>query len=64
MNIDDKIDSAIIDGLANHTGEWFNPFIVKGEFSIEQLEQILTAVLGSKRLKENLRKLINNKQRN
>ena len=53
------VERAIIDGVANHTEEWANPFMFKnGNFTHKQLEVILDGMVNNKRLRKNLVDLI------
>lgn len=53
-----KLDTAIKDGVSNHTNEWANPFLFKENFSPEQLQTILEGIQNSKRLKNNIKRLM------
>ena len=54
----DKIQKAVRDGLANHTGEWLNFFLIKDTYTVEQLTQLLNDICESKRLNNNIQALI------
>lgn len=59
--IEQKIKEAIKDGLSNHTGEWFNGFIVPGlNLTEEQLRDLLFYIVKAKRLNKNIKDLIIN----
>lgn len=49
-----ELREAIKDGLSNHTGEFLNPWLIKGKWAHEQLAEVLEAVLSSKRMIKNL----------
>lgn len=53
-----KLDDAIRDGISNHTGEFINPWLVKGHFTHEQLAVVLEGISESERLKKNMKKLV------
>lgn len=55
-----ELREAIKDGLANHTGEFLNPWLIKttSNYSHEQLAQILDSILDSERLYKNLQSVI------
>jgi len=52
------IKEAVRDGLANHTGEFANPWIFKGSYSHELLADILNDIMASERLFKNIEALI------
>jgi hypothetical protein len=53
------IEEAIKDGVANHTGEWFNGFIAPGlNLTPEQSEDLLLFLTKAKRLKNNIKALL------
>lgn len=54
----DKIKETVRDGLANHTGEFANPWIFKGSYSHELLADILNDIMASERLFKNLQQLL------
>lgn len=59
-DIDKQIEEAIVDGLSNHTGEWFNGFIVPGlNLTEEQSKDLLFYLVKAKRLNKNIQSLIN-----
>lgn len=53
-----KLDDAIKDGISNHSGEFINPWLVKGSFTHEQLAVVLDGITQSERLKKNVKTLI------
>lgn len=53
-----EIKAVVRDGLANHTGEFANPWIFKGSYSHELLADILNDIMASERLFKNLTNLI------
>lgn len=53
-----KLDEIIVDGISNHTGEFINPWLVKGNFTHEQLAVVLEGISVSKRLRGNIKILI------
>ena len=59
--IDEQIDElrhAVREGLSNHTGEFANPWIFKKNYSHEELADILEDIMASKRLFDNMQRLI------
>ena len=60
-DLDEQIDElrhAVREGLSNHTGEFANPWIFKKNYSHEELADILEDIMASKRLFDNLQRLI------
>lgn len=57
----EEIKEAVRDGLANHSGEFANPWIFKGSYSHELLADILNDIMASERIFKNLDKLISSK---
>ena len=58
LNADDELRQAVREGLSNHTGEFANPWIFRKNYSHEELVDILEDIMASKRLFDNLQKLI------
>lgn len=57
--LQEKIEAAIKDGLSNHTGEWFNSWIVPGlNLTEEQLRDLLFYLTKVKRLQDNILNLL------
>lgn len=54
----DELKAIVRDGLANHTGEFANPWIFKGNYSHELLADILNDIMASERLFKNLSQLL------
>ena len=57
--ISEKLRDAVRDGLANHTGEFANPWIFTKNYRHEELAQILEDIMNSERLFKNLLQLFN-----
>ena len=55
---EDKLREAVRDGLANHTGEFVNPWIFRKNYSHEELTDMLDDIMASERLFKNLQALI------
>ena len=58
LNADDELRQAVREGLSNHTGEFANPWIFRKNYSHEEMADILEDIMASKRLFDNLQKLI------
>ena len=54
----EELRKAVRDGLANHTGEFVNPWIFRKSYSHEELTDMLDDIMASERLFKNLQALI------
>ena len=45
-----ELREAVRDGLANHTGEFINPWIVSGRYTHKELTTLLEDIMSSERL--------------
>ena len=55
---EDKLREVVRDGLANHTGEFVNPWIFRKSYSHEELTDMLDDITASERLFKNLQSFI------
>ena len=55
---EDELREAVRDGLANHTGEFVNPWIFRKSYSHEELTDMLDDIMASERLFKKLQSLI------
>ena len=54
----EELREAVRDGLANHTGEFVNPWIFRNNYSHEELTDMLDDIMAGERLFKNLQALI------
>ena len=54
----EELRKAVRDGLANHTGEFVNPWVFRKNYSHEELTDMLDDIMASERLFKNLQALI------
>ena len=59
---EDKLRKAVRDGLANHTGEFVNPWIFRKNYSNEELTDMLDDIMASENLFKNLQTIIRNEK--
>ena len=55
---EDELREVVRDGLANHTGEFVNPWIFRKNYSHEELTDMLDDITASERLFKNLQSFI------
>ncbi len=55
---EDDLREVVRDGLANHTGEFVNPWIFRKIYSHEELTDMLDDIMAGERLFKNLQALI------
>lgn len=61
QELPEQIREVVKDGLANHTGAFINPWIVRDRYTHDQLARLLADILSSNRLSSNLENFVKKK---